>query len=179
MFVSKENKVMSNHVSTYKYGDKVTKKFLNELIDILRQSKFESYTFECKKYKEGEYFSFNLHKSNLLEKRTEADLDTFDEHFNNNKYENVIFENLGKDCLLICPNYKVLDFNKSRKKNIDYTNISRYFRTQSKAKLIDLLQLVFNNYKEDMYLSAHGLGVNYLHFRLEYKPKYYHNKFTS
>lgn len=165
MFKSKIMKNSSLHISTYKYGDRVTNKFLNELIDILRNCKFDSYLLQCLKYEKGKFFTFLLFDCPMLNKRKETDFDTFDKYLD--EEENVIFENINKDCLLISPNYKVLS------EKYDYSNISRYFRTQTKKNLIKLLRFIFDNYQENMYLNTHGLGVNYLHFRLDNKPKYY------
>ena len=87
------------------------------------------------------------------------------------------FPNKGKDAVLIIPSAK-----KDYKKNIiDYKNISQFTKNASQEQKQKFWQEVANRLSRELekneapkWLSTHGLGVPYLHVRIDNRPKYYH-----
>ncbi|CAG8805806.1 20175_t:CDS:2, partial [Racocetra persica] len=65
--------------------------------------------------------------------------------------------------------------------NLDYKNLSNFTKNAPKEQQIKFWQEVANKLSESLetgtprprWLSTHGLGVPYLHVRIDNKPKYY------
>lgn len=82
------------------------------------------------------------------------------------------FPNKKKDAILIIP---------GAKKDIDYKNISQFTINAPQEQQQKLWQEVANRLSKELekneapkWLSTHGLGVHYLHVRIDNHPKYYH-----
>jgi hypothetical protein len=98
-------------------------------------------------------------------------LDEFERHFRNSKNKYVVaFPNLSGDTMLVCPmpmnskNYATLkDF-------IDNASI-----TQQKMfwKKVAITIKQFMKTHNNVWVSVHGLGVDYTHVRISSSPKYY------
>ena len=100
----------------------------------------------------------------------EEDLKPFSEHFDKNKDEKyaIGFPNLSGDTILVVPI--------PRKSNIFYF-MSNASEIQKKElwKKVALESKKFLETNENIWISTHGLGVNYLHVRICNSPKYYEN----
>lgn len=174
MFTSVIHKKYATYTSNIKCADlkyhlMSNPKFRKEIINILKTSKFQEYLFQCDKLIPNKYFAFTLiDYPALSSKNNLCDYDAFAEHFTN-ACKVCVFSNLGKNAILISPNYK----NNKNTNTTDYKTIASYFKSASDTDLNRLLKTIGENVYEGCYLSTHGLGVNYLHVRIEKTPKYY------
>lgn len=90
-----------------------------------------------------------------------------------------MFRNLSGDALLFIPAGKFV-----REKSTNYANIYTFLKTAENKEAIDFFSKLFLNLREffektsDKYtwISTSGLGVNWLHVRIEHDPKYYKYK---
>ncbi len=120
-------------------------------------------------------------ESDRLEKITQ-DYDPFAEHFIKPKNKYVTsFLNLSKKSLLVVPVPPKIG-TQNANKTFNYTTIKDFidnapqkqkvaFWKHVAKKVKQLLQVV-----DTVYINTHGLGVYYLHVRLDIKPKYYYSK---
>ena len=141
-------------------------KFKKEFVSILRNCTFSAYYFQCDKLNFNKAFSFTLIDAPELVK-IQCDYKTFDKQLKNT-CKVCVFPNLGKNATLIVPNYKI-----GKNTGVDYRSIATYFKTAGMAALIRLVEAMGDNVYENCYLSTSGLGVHYLHVRIEDTPKYY------
>jgi hypothetical protein len=132
-----------------------------------------------------------------------ADRQAFAEHFvddrnNNNKSGEqsqnqnrfvAVFDNLGRNATLIAPkpinNNNGNDANENDNNNNDhfYVHLARFCRNASPPEQISefwktvaseyLWRLNNNNNKRPIWLSTSGMGIAWLHVRLDLVPKYY------
>lgn len=86
------------------------------------------------------------------------------------------FPNKGKDAILIIPGAK----KDNDKDIIDYKNISQFTKNAPHEQQQKFWQEVANVLSGELekneapkWLSTHGLGVHYLHVRIDNQPKYY------
>lgn len=82
----------------------------------------------------------------------------------------VIFENLGKDALLVVPSPQGADFA--------YAHIAAFIRNGPNSQNHALWQMVGRTMQQKItnqpiWLSTEGSGVSWLHIRLDSRPKYY------
>lgn len=105
-----------------------------------------------------------------------ADKRSFQEHFmaHPNERYGVAFDNLRKDARLISP--------KPRTKSIGaYAHLGVFVRSAPEVQVLEVLRMVASEYltrlavksPHPVWLSTSGLGVAWLHFRLDSTPKYY------
>ena len=152
-------------------------KLIYDIISILKSSIFESY-----------YLEFNPVSWNLLQERifefviiktsgfiSKTDIITFGEsNINTNSNNIYTFFNLSKKSILFSPCY-----NHNYNINI-YNNICTFLRSCNLEQQFLLFSTVFsqyilqlkNNQNKLLWLSTHGKGVAWLHFRLDDSPKY-------
>lgn len=90
----------------------------------------------------------------------------------------VHFPNRGGDAVLIVPAPELLDTGDK-----DYATIFRFLQNADEELLVDFFKTAFAVARENRppqgsraYLSTHGLGVHWLHARVDGRPKYYHMK---
>lgn len=108
-----------------------------------------------------------LEDERLLNKK--QDLKTFEEKFNKEKYA-VSFPNLSGDTILVVP---------IPRKGKRFTNMFYFMNNASEIQKKELWKKVAEQAKEflktneNIWISTHGLGVNYLHVRICNNPKYY------
>lgn len=105
--------------------------------------------------------------------KTGAEKDAFKEHFDTEK-EGVAFYNFGKDARLVapCPNSNSIGH---------YSHLAKFVRKGRKEQVDALFVLVAEEYLKALrqspfktvWLSTSGLGIGWLHFRIDYLPKYY------
>ena len=108
----------------------------------------------------------------LLEAK--EDFKPFEEHLNKNKDEkySISFPNLSGDTILVVP---------IPRKSKRFTNMFYFMSNASEKQKKELWKKValeskeFLKTNENIWISTHGLGVNYLHVRICNTPKYYEN----
>jgi len=167
---------------TYKeFLDKMEKKeiVLNEFIEILQKSKFRTYFFETPKVTSDtlptEKFEFVLAKAGPLES-VAADESTFQDYFGLCDDDRTVinFENLGRDAMMVvpCPIHE----NKQL-----YSSIAPFMRETSSTQVAEfwstaarvMKEQVGKRKKDPTWMSTSGLGVYWLHLRMDSRPKYY------
>jgi len=153
---------------------------LKEFIDILRESSFSAYFFETPKVTHetlgSTNFEFVLAKAERLES-VEAEEETFRDHFGSCEENELVtnFENLGRDAMLVvpCPS--------NENKQI-YSSIAPFMRAASADQIEQFWKTSARTLKEHLkkkgeknptWMSTSGLGVYWLHLRLDSRPKYY------
>ena len=146
------------------------KAFRSFFIEILKSSAFEGYFWESRpvvKATLAEAYKFVLVKSTYLP-RLKADTFSFKEHFNKNKPV-VSFKNLGGDAVLVVP---------CPIGNLGYPHLATFIHTGPNEQLHEFWQVVGKEAEkrineQPMWLSTAGMGVSWLHVRLDDRPKYY------
>ena len=119
--------------------------------------------------KDLQYKEEFLEDERLLNKK--QDLKTFEEKFKKEKYA-VSFSNLSGDTILVVP---------VPRKGKRFTNMFYFMNNASEIQKKELWKKVaeqaneFLKTNEKIWISTHGLGVNYLHVRICNNPKYYEN----
>ncbi len=144
-----------------KYPQNIKKRFFYE-------------TSICDKYMTticNEYFI----ESDELNNIQVEDFSPFIDHIKSSLNRHVTsFYNVSKDTLLIIP---MPQYNKN------FISIKDFIDTASLEQQIEFWKCVsyeverFLLTNNQVFVSTHGLGVNYFHLRLCNKPKYYHTKF--
>jgi hypothetical protein len=135
--------------------------------DIKNRFYFE--TSVCNKKLDSQYKEEFIEDVKL--NKLEQDFMSFDKYIreSKNKYA-TYFYNLNKDALLIVP---------IPRKNKNYTTIKDFIDTASIVQQKHFWFLVAKNILEmlkihdKVYVSTHGMGVYYLHVRIDLTPKYY------
>ncbi len=106
--------------------------------------------------------------------RTAPDPEPFSEHFRKNPAcEVVVFENLGRDAILVAPCPRS-DLN-------CYTHLAVFARSAPMAQSNELWRLLAETLENrpgdaPVWLSTAGLCVYWLHVRLDSRPKYYRHR---
>jgi len=137
----------------------------------LHEVPFDSYCWECPPVTSrtlAHAFECVFVESPLLA-GSPPDEDSFAGHFRADR-KVVSFESLGKDALLVvpCPG----------EPSSDFAHLSRFMITATEAHISALWQAVGNAMEarvgeKPVWLSTAGLGVSWLHIRLDSRPKYY------
>lgn len=139
--------------------------------NILACSKYPGFFWEIKpmnQYWENEVFEFVLINSNALPKIS-ADPQPFQEYFQT--VDSIItFPNLGGDAQLIVPTPISNQDN--------YPHFAKFVRSCPDAQKNKLWEIVSLEYQKRLnekpqWLSTSGLGVYWLHLRIDSRPKYY------
>lgn len=104
--------------------------------------------------------------------RIEADSQPFEEHFGKSR-GSVAFPSLGKDALLVAP-CPVSD-------STCYAHLACFMRSAAKDEAYQLWRTVAQALDDrlsdtPLWLSTAGLGVSWLHVRLDTRPKYYRHR---
>lgn len=101
----------------------------------------------------------------------------FQEHFKNSQDKYVVsFPNLSKDTMLVVPipvrgkNYATLR---------DFIDNASEIQQQAFWKKVAEVAKKFMNEKGKVWISVHGLGVDYTHVRIASSPKYYFDNVLS
>jgi hypothetical protein len=145
--------------------------FIIQFNNILKASNFSSYFWEVKpvlKHSLQNPFEFVLVESKRLE-QISADKRAFGAYFTKGKPV-VHFSNLRNDAELIVPS--------PISNQTDYSQISRFVRTAEDKQIVDFWKKVGQIYFKSIgdqkkWLSTSGLGVYWLHVRVDNRPKYY------
>ena len=113
-------------------------------------------------------FEFVLVKSDLLENFS-ANAKAFRNYFSSSK-SIVTFQNLGGDAQLIVP--------VPISENANYPHLATFIRNAPLEQKRELCKIVAQEYQKKIeekpiWLSTAGLGVSWLHIRIDNRPKYY------
>jgi hypothetical protein len=142
---------------------------------ILIESEFEAYFWEnpsIDKKTIYQPYEFVLVNSTALAK-IQALEQAFLKYFSQNVNGIVTFDNLQKDALLIVPSPLV--------ENSDYSHISAFVRNAPNEQLQAFWRQIGKQIKgrisdKKLWVSTSGLGVYWLHVRLDDRPKYYQHR---
>lgn len=145
--------------------------FILFFTDTLNKSNFSAFFWEVKPVSIMTWdtpFEFVLINSNLLSKKN-ADIRSFDEYLNINE-SIVSFKNLRGDASLVVPN--------QLKEKACYAHLAIFLRDAPEQQIIDLWKKVANEFEskindKPIWLNTAGLGVPWLHIRIDTRPKYY------
>lgn len=119
-----------------------------------------------------EHYEFILHKSNGLNQRA-VDTRSFADFIHQDKLVTA-FPNLGNNAYLVVPTLQGEVDN--------YRHLAQFVRTvnanQSHSLLIKIADLIVAEIEQHgtIWLSTSGLGVIWLHVRMDIRPKYYQTK---
>ena len=117
-------------------------------------------------------FEFVLTKSNLLA-NIPADVNTFHYYFSTTDQQNISFSNLGGDAQMVVP------VPISEKNN--YSHLASFVRNAPIEQKRNFWKVVAHEYSKKInqrpvWLSTAGLGVAWLHVRIDKRPKYYRHQ---
>ena len=154
--------------------------FRAQLIGILAGAPFEAYFWETPPVTAstlGRPFEFVLSDAPALAKAA-PDLDAFRRHFDRDGDHDgvVVFENLGRDATLVVP--------RPLASTDTYVHLGAFLRgapeAQTHARFRCVAQEVVSRVSDcPLWLSTAGMGVFWLHVRLDSRPKYYrHTPYT-
>lgn len=159
--------------------------FLKVFFESLEDATWEldNYFWECipvSRETIDKRFEFVVTKSISLERNEKRDQEflTFKDHLVKSEDDHVTsFLNLGKDAILIVPIPKRIN----KRNFVQYKNISQFimnshkFPDQQISFWKEVAIRLNENLKDNipLWLSTDGLGVNYLHVRIDFSPKYY------
>ncbi len=140
----------------------------------LASAEFESFFWEHPPLTNSEVersYECVLVKGGMLNFR-KPDVQAFQNYFEEDKHA-VTFFNLGKDAELIVPT--------PEKSNDVYPHLAQFVRNASSEQIDAFWELVGKTFKSAIgerkkWLSTAGLGVSWLHVRIDNRPKYYRYK---
>jgi len=165
-----ENKtILSYHQLLDRLGNNQDfRTFYNEL---LKSAEFEAFCWENPSLtleEKDQPYEFVLIKSNALAK-VKPEPDTFQEHYASNQSV-VVFWNLGKNAQLIVPT--------PSKPNASFAHLANFVRTAPANQIDDFWRVTGETFLQALdtqrkWLSTAGLGVYWLHIRIDQRPKYY------
>ena len=149
---------------------------LDDLVGILKKSPFETYFFETPPATQSSLdMSFEFILANALPlKGVSEDRGAFNEHFGGCQESVTSFPNLGGDALMVvpCPSSEATSYSSLG------TFMSTASEEQIKAFWSKTGSEALNHWGrkrsgEKVWMSTSGLGVYWLHLRLDSRPKYY------
>lgn len=141
--------------------------------NILKEAPFEAFFWEVMPISLKELdrdFEFVLVSSNSLT-RVRANKSAFQEHFKQYPEKEVIsFPNLSGDAQLVVPTPQISKQN--------YTHLAKVVRNAPDSQIDALWKMIGREYEGKLeekpkWLSTAGLGVYWLHIRIDSRPKYY------
>lgn len=142
---------------------------------VLSKSPFDAFFFECpgvnNKTVKTTLFEFVLINSKQLA-NIKVNSDPFEMYLNKCKKSATYFKNLSKTTELIIP----CRLYKNTQQYAHLANFCRMGETRQQNmfwKLVGTKMLELLKSKTCIWLSTSGLGVHWLHIRLDQKPKYY------
>jgi hypothetical protein len=156
-------------------------------VDVLKQCPYSAFYFETRPVTAGQFHTktleFVLVDAPELHKfaTTRPDVTAFAEHFTNcNDSSNVacVFTNLGKDATLIAPKPSIQGDGSAMKsmghlgefcRNTDHEIVMATWRLALQTYLVQVKEQV----TRPLWFSTSGMGIAWLHFRVDQRPKYY------
>jgi len=169
--ISKEGKVLTYNEVIHLW--KTSEPFRQFYIQILKDNPFEGYFWEhppIKKETVNQDYEFVLVKADVF-LRLSPHEDTFSQYFRKQPNESVIsFPNIGRNAHLVVP--------APQSESTNYIHIGHFFRADLLTQQSTFLQKVGKQMTmhinpNPLWLSTSGLGVYWLHARLDQRPKYY------
>ena len=168
-----------NHQKTISYQQffinlKSDINFRSSFINLLKKSKFKSYRFETPSVNSSKTEQpFELVLVNAPELNDLQDPVPFEEHMDKSSKNIISFLNLSKSSELIIPNIK-------SNKNV-YSHLANFVRNAPIPQVHELFKVVrtkvLNSIStQNIWVSTAGAGVDWLHVRIDKKPKYYRYK---
>jgi len=150
---------------------KTSEEFVDEWIEALRESEYDAYFWEvgpANSHRLNLPIEFVLVESTSL-LQLKPDRYTFDQHFQKGRPV-VSFPNLGGDAQLVVPSPIASDLN-------TYAHLANFVRKAPHDQVVSFWMSVADNYErligvETKWLSTAGLGVSWLHVRIDSRPKY-------
>lgn len=143
---------------------------------MLRDVPFQAYFWETPPVRslEEQTFEFIVQKSDILA-QVRGDPAPFAEHISGNEGSNCVkaFPNLGRNALLVVP---------CRNGDADhYAHIGKFLRSAPHEQVLEFWRTVGAMVRREvdsmggkpLWVSTSGLGVYWLHVRLDLYPKYY------
>ena len=119
----------------------------------------------------GKVFEFVLVDAPSLARISRADEDAFHEYFDRCTNDIADFLNLGRDAHLVSP---------CPKESYNYVDIARFVRSAPASQIEhfwnrvgSIVESTAASQDRKRWLSTSGLGVYYLHVRIDSRPKYY------
>lgn len=168
----------TDFIHTIKSGNQMQHQdFLNKMISVFQETKFKAYFLECPPVSnisaQDQNFEFVLIASHELFSRI-ADPLSFSKYFNTNALNHSVisFQNLGKDAVLVVPVPLGHELNK-------YTHLANFMRGGDVDQVYFFWKVLGESLEsllqkgKKVWLSTSGLGVSWLHARLDSVPKYY------
>jgi hypothetical protein len=154
--------------------------FRTQLIGALAAAPFEAYFWETPPFTAstlGRPFEFVVTEAPALAKAA-PDLDAFRQHLDSDADDDgvVVFENLGCDATLVVP--------RPLASTEIYVHLGAFLRGAPEAQAHALFRCVASEVvsrvsNRPLWLSTAGMGVYWLHVRLDSRPKYYrHTPYT-
>ena len=145
---------------------KTSNEFINVFIEALQESEYEAYFWEVgpvNNSRLNEQLEFVLVNSSSLLK-LKPDRYTFDQHFQKGRPV-VSFPNLGGDAHLVVPSPISSDLT-------TYAHLANFVRNAPRDQVVSFWMSVADNYErligdETKWLSTAGLGVSWLHVRID------------
>ena len=155
--------------------------FHSFFISVLAESPFSAYRWETPPIRKDtvkRQFEFVLVNSPGL--ATKPDQMTYRDYFTSDDVNNgiVVFENLGKDAILVVPSPIDSSATSDGTGFSDYSHLAAFIRsapdTQKQALWRTVGQTVQQKISDNpLWVSTAGGGVAWLHIRLDSRPKYY------
>ena len=151
-------------------NDRIFRKFFS---DLLANSPFKAYRWETPPVtsaNQDQPFEFILYSSGHLDRQ--PDVMTFAKYFSDGDPSPiVVFENLGKDATLVVP--------KKETQDLAYVHLASFLRqapeSQKDALWSEVSKAMLKKLNNNpLWLNTAGMGVAWVHIRLDTRPKYYH-----
>lgn len=148
-----------------------SEEFVGFFVEVLKASVFDAFFWEVKPVawaKMEEEFEFVLVDSPLLS-NNQSDSSSFHAYFEENDWVTSFF-NLTGDSQLVVP-VERSDFR-------NYAHLAKFVRNAPHVQIEIFWKRVGEEFSkaigaQDRWLSTSGLGVHWLHVRIDAKPKYY------
>ena len=143
--------------------------------DLLKNAPMEAYFWETPPVAKSNFdrdFEYVLVDAPSLT-RLRANSSPFRSHFNRARQGIVRFHNLGKDAVLVAP--------VPRSQDDPYAHLAGFLRSAPQTQINSLWYRTFKSLKEMLstsaiWVSTSGLGVAWVHMRLDSVPKYYNHR---
>lgn len=155
--------------------------FVKLFVKTIAECKFAGVLWECPPVTPGTMdtvpFEFVLIKNTDLSKLRKGDADTFGEYFTNaGKNMAVVFQGLGKNPSMLIAPVPLVQCMSGKSKYNCYVHFKKFLMGAPEEQVFDTLAVMGRevlNTKRKIWLNTHGLGVAWLHIRLDPLPKYY------
>jgi len=153
------------------------REFLNFMIEKLKNANMDGYFWEVKPISPANldgYFEYALIQTDKFED-VQADRKPFIKYLNKCRRLSTMFKNLSGDATLVIPCDKDPEGPPSDK----YAHLASFVRKADMEQVRDVFMRAFSIVSTmvaegaKVYVSTHGLGVHWVHIRLEKTPKYY------